>query len=154
MKQNTNGFTLIELMIVVAIIGILAAIAIPQYQIYVVKSQTTRVMSEAAYITKAIEMCMSDGRTLVVTGSPASSKQCNLGATGSNLLVSGGNISTGLLAYAGVPELSNLDLAVDSEVKLTSTFGNSASTLLQEASGRIVWKRSALGQKFIPAGCP
>ncbi|MEZ1575162.1 pilin, partial [Pseudomonas aeruginosa] len=62
-----KGFTLIELMIVVAIIGILAAIAIPQYQNYVSRSQVSRVMAEAGSLKTAVEACLQDGRTAVGT---------------------------------------------------------------------------------------
>lgn len=63
MKTNQQGFTLIELMIVVAIIAILAAIAIPQYQNYVARSQMSRAMGELGALRTAVEDCLASGDT-------------------------------------------------------------------------------------------
>ena len=57
MKSVQKGFTLIELMIVVAIIGILAAVAIPQYQDYVTKSKWGSNISDLNSLKKAIGIC-------------------------------------------------------------------------------------------------
>lgn len=87
MKRIQQGFTLIELMIVIAIIGILAAIAIPQYQTYIAKTQLTRVIGETGGVKTAIELCILEGRTTV--GSAVGN--CNPGATPSNVQKTGGN---------------------------------------------------------------
>ena len=57
-KQMQKGFTLIELMIVVAIIGILAAIAVPAYQDYTIKAHFTGVTSAAAGVKSSVESCI------------------------------------------------------------------------------------------------
>lgn len=54
-KRSRQGFTLIELMIVVAIIGVLAAIAYPSYQSYVIKTKRVDMMTEMQQIASRIE---------------------------------------------------------------------------------------------------
>jgi type IV pilus assembly protein PilA len=65
--QKIKGFTLIELMIVVAIIAVLAAIAIPAYQNYVAKTQVTAALAEIAPGKVGVESALATGNAPLVT---------------------------------------------------------------------------------------
>lgn len=147
-SQMQKGFTLIELMIVVAIIGILAAVAIPQYQNYIAKSQVSRVMGETGALRTAIETAVLEGKTqaelstmLTATGTAES-----LGWNTSNLL-----------ANSGVPAITG---DVKTNLLLTATFGDDAAATLD--SDTLIWTRdlngswactSTVDAKYAPTGC-
>ena len=139
MKSMQKGFTLIELMIVVAIIAILAAIAIPQYQTYVVKSQVTRAIGEAGDMKVAVEDCLNNGG--VTFGTPTS---CVDTSTSSDIL------SPSHPAWTG-----------GATAVITATLGNHANSTV--TGNTIKWTRDTSGgwsckfsgvAKYAPASCP
>ena len=147
--KTQKGFTLIELMIVIAVIGVLAAIALPQYQTYVAKSQVTRVMYEVGALRPAIEMCLSEGST---------EANCPFGWTHSNLLGADFNLQgPNLVVNFGRVGSSNPFIYV------TATFGGNAASVLHGTQLR--WSRRNhnddwyctvslnLAPKYIPPNC-
>ena len=92
MKATQKGFTLIELMIVVAIIGILAAIAIPAYQDYTVRSQVTEGMNLASPVETGIAEYFAN------TGSfPTAMSSVGISSTPSGKYVSAVTITSGAI---------------------------------------------------------
>ena len=150
-----KGFTLIELMIVVAIIGILAAIAIPQYQNYIAKSQVSRAMGETGALKTAYEDCLNTGKT--------ATKTCDMGWTGSDIL----SLTAPLTSTAGSAVAAGDSVNVDvlsTTGTIVGKFANNAAATLKTGTGdTVTWSRTAEGTwsckfsgaaKYAPAGCP
>ena len=170
MNTMQKGFTLIELMIVVAIIGILAAIAIPQYQNYIAKSQVSREMSESGGLKTTVETCINEGRTAsfisnLPAGTAVPAGGCELGAVASTLIDSTAGAlqgTGGTAAVAGVNGYPRVSFTAG-VATIVSTFGSGAATTLTGAGANtLTWTRSTEGSwscattvpsKFRPTGC-
>jgi len=143
MKKTQSGFTLIELMIVVAIIGILAAVAIPQYQNYIARSQMNRALGEVSALKTATEENLMRG---VYPAAIA-----DVGFTGSTLMTTPLAVSFLAANAGGGTLLATLDGAVSSAITGTTI------TLTRTPQG--VWTcvvantPASYDASFTPAGC-
>ncbi|SFK67646.1 pilin [Rhodanobacter glycinis] len=142
MKNMQKGFTLIELMIVVAIIAILAAIAIPAYQDYLIRSQVTEGVT------------LMDGAKIGVTEFAANTNRFPAGNGSAGIASSGsitGSYVTGVAVSGGL---------------ITATFGNKANTKISGSTislsaatvnGVVKWtckgETNAVQPKYLPATC-
>lgn len=107
-KQAQAGFTLIELMIVVAIIGILAAVAIPQYTDYTIKAKVGNALASAGPLKTAVALCIQENGNVATN--------CNTTTTGT---------PTGIPAFTATKEVASATVAAG---VITMTLANGIGT--------------------------
>ena len=137
MRAISKGFTLIELMIVVAIIGILAAVALPAYQDYTIRAKVSELLLAASSArTTLAEKFQTDPSNITGFG---------VGAT----IAVVGKIATGLVDDGGTIVVTGGATSTSTGASVTVTMTASPNT----STGTMTWSCVGSPGKYLPATC-